>query len=696
MSKRKKKKQSVPTAPAAVSVPVAAPAVVPNPRSRWLMVGLLIAAAVVRLLFLGRAELWQDELGWIRIAMTTSNPFEIFRASWDFILSIGQMPLGFMFFNVVYHVMEWIGIEVNLSTPFAARIPAVLWGVPAVYGVFLLARRIADEAVAWGAALMMAFFFFPVYYSREAYVYAQIICLAPFAAYLLIRIVFDGRRGIGIMLGFVACLLGLLYAHMGALMIVVAMAAPVFVWWCWLLVRKQQIEWQRGLFQAGILIAISLLLASPHVLRFLLFNEAHQAGAPFSPWVILNDGVNKLFMGESTVAALLAWIIVLAGAIGLVVPGVRAAERRLVLSMTVLGLVLITVATHRSQYLSVRYFAPVAPLLYPVFAAGFRWLAIQLGKWTHRPEMTRTAYAALISLAVGVHLVLFIPALLKLSYKSVPYGLIADWINEHLDAGTPYVMESAYDIRWVGGGFPTPGRFPVSPYVHLSGPDEVRRLHEAQQDFMERFPVSAFIQSAHHNWNQPVGIWTWPHGFYHRHHRIQATDPLRRLIKLGINPGLPHEEIADVSYRIDIYYNRWQDLVDAARPSDTPFLMNYPGWQIQRQQVSPIQAFYFRMQAGPRGGWELHHVGDVPLDGSVRFEAALFGPEGAGIVPLEFSIAGQTPVQVNVRMGQSFQYTVPFQALMPGVHNVQWRLREPSREPVQFILVNSGVSAVSE
>ncbi len=657
-------------------------------RSRLAICALLFVALVLRLLNLGRAELWQDETGFVRMALTNYTPLDIFRDSWDFILSLGQMPLAFMFFNAVYHVLGWIGIEVTVSTPFWARLPAVLWGVPTILGLFILSRRILGEHVAWGVAVMVTFFFFPVYYAREAYVYAQVMCLTPFALYLLHRVIFDHARDYWTYFGLVACLVGLLYAHMGALLIVLAMGACVFCWWTWLLIRRTDQDQRSSLFVAGILCAIGLLLAGPHLLRFLLLNEAHQAGAPFSLWVILNDGVNKLFLGERIWAAGLAWGVLLFGCVALSLAGPRRAERLMLAGITLLGLLLITLATHRSQYLSARYFAPVAPLVYIIFAAGLWWLAKGLARLIRRPQIVTQLYALLVAIPLAVHVLIYLPALMSLQFKSVPFGLIADWINEHMDEGTPYVMESAYEIRWVGNAFPTPGRIPVAPYVHGSGPEELARLHEVQQDFMLRFPESAFIQSAHHNWDSPIGIWTWPHRHFQRHHRIQATDALRQLIKQGIYPGLPHEVIVDTSYRIDIYYNTWEDLQAVARNTHQPVLFSFPGWNISGHRQSPQQTLYFRIQGGNSGSFELHQVGEQSLSGRLQLQGAIAGQPNRN-VQLTLQIPGQPEPFVTTHMtGQPFQHEMTLRDVAPGEHTIRWRIDGGHGAEVGLIVID--------
>lgn len=399
--------------------------------------------------------------------------------------------------------------------------------------------------------------------------------------------------------------------------------------------------------------------------------------------------IGKLFLGERFWAAVSAWTCFLLGVLGLVLPAERCAERRLFISITIIAGLLIAFATQQSQYLSVRYFSPVAPMIYLAFIAGFR-LVSDLWALRFSQSYGRFLFPLLVGVPLLIHMTVYVPALLRLSYKSVPFGLIAEWINHNLPDGAPYVVESAYELRYVGGAFPTPDRFPVAPYVHLAGPAELQRLHEAQRDFMERFPESAFIQSAHHNWNDPEGLWTWPHDYFERHYRIQATDPLRRLIQLGVNPGLPHEELGDVSYRIDIYYRTWEDRVATARDRDEPVLFTFPGWGIQGQRQSPQQTFYFRVQPGVRGTFFLHQVGDASLEGGrIKLHGVMAGPSGrAARLTLQAPSIQQHPTPLTHRSGEPFVHEFTMGPLSTGKHAIHWQMDGLSGQDVGLIVLD--------
>lgn len=647
---------------------------------------LLLAALCVRLVFLGRAELWQDELGFIRIASPQGAFSDVFRQSWDLIVSIGQLPLSFAVFNLVYRVFAQFGGEVNAMTPFMARLPAAIFGTLGVYGAYRLAARLFDRPAAIGAGLMSSFFFFHVYYSREVYCYAQILCLAPFAVYLLLQVMYDHRVTWPALIGLFLCLTALLYTHMGALMLVAAVAIVIFGRWffAWRVLKDAGAA--RSAFAAGAVCAAALLAVSPFIIRFMLHNKAHSQGAGFSPFTILNDVIAKLFLGERPAAAAAAWLCAAAGFVHVFRPGARRAERTVFGLIALLAMALLTWATHRSQYLSARYFAPAAPLLFLVFSAGIYQFAAWLAGATRL--RARHVYAVLLAAPLAFHVFVFLPELLQLKNKSVPFKAIADWINEKLPAGTPYLMESAYEIRWVGGAYPTPDRFPVSPYVHGSGENELERLHDSQADFMSRFPEAPFIQSAHHNADQPGGVWTWPRENFRSHDRIAVTEHMRRLIQLGIYPGLPYEKLTDLSYRVDIYFNTPEDRAEIALAQGRPVLFDYSGWQISGRQVSPQETTYFRVMPGARGAVKMRNVSDAPANGVVRLRCALAGGQGAQS-SIEFLVNNAPAAATRAAIGQMFDIEIPAQNLAPGVNELAFKVVDGLAAVQGFVLLDA-------
>ncbi|OQA24712.1 MAG: hypothetical protein BWY59_02071 [Verrucomicrobia bacterium ADurb.Bin345] len=647
----------------------------------------LAVAVIVRFLFLGRAELWQDELGFLNLAHPRLSSAAIWRSGWETIVSIGQLPLSFLIFNAFYRIIGLFTGPVGAFTPALARLPAVVFGIIGVWSGYRLSARVLDRPVARLNILIMALFFFPVYYSREAYCYAQIIALSPLVLCSITRIVFERKRSrIGLIFLFVF-LTALLYSHLSALMIVVPVSLCIFL--LWTNSRTKDEETARGAFAVGVVCGLSLLTIAPYAIRFALENKAHTGGADYSLLVILNDVVCKLFLGERPWAVIVSWTVFVAGVVSLLLPNPKSAPRRFLVSVTVLGLLAITWATHRSQYLSARYFSPVSPLVLIVMGQGVYQLALWLSRLVRLPE-PRKAYVfySLAALPLAIHAFAYTPALLRLTEKSTPFGAVAKWINENLAPGTPYLMESAYEIRWVGGSYPTPDRHPASPYVHSSAPNEMTRLHDKQIEFMNRFPEAPFIESAHHNWDQPGGLWTWPHRNFRQHIVVGNPEKLKRLIRWGIYPGVPHESLSEYSYRIDIYYNTLEDRMELARQRGKPALPVFDGWEIQGQPIGPQETLYFRVQRGANGAFRLAGTSDVAAEGSLRISGALPGPAGRTTTLALF--LGEKPLhQAQVRTGQPIELEVPAVRLPPGDNTIRWERASDSSMAAGMIVLDA-------
>lgn len=665
---RKKNKSAAAVPPTSDTVSAPVPPAAKSKRDLFL-IGLLLIAAAIRLIHLGKAELWQDELGFLIYAQTRLSLGEVCRTSWSLILSIGQMPLSFIVFNICYRIMEIFTGTVGPFTPALARLPSVVFGVAAVWSSYRLALRVLNVTSARIIAVMMTVFFFPVYYSREAYVYAQLLLLTPIALQAAVDIVFGGVKTGRTYLLYFLTLTAILYSHLGALMVVVALALCIA--WTWITcLRRGDKPAAKAAFNAGLITAAALLAASPYILRFVLYNKAHTGGSAYSLLVILNDVVAKLFLGEQLWANICSWAALAAGIVSLSLPGPRPHERRLLAAVTVIGLLAITWATHRSQYLSARYFSPVAPFVLVVMGQGVCQVGLWIAKLLRLPE-TKHAYACAViaALPIGVHAFIYTPALLQVTQKSTPFGAVARWINENLEPGSPYLLESAYEVRWVGQSFPTPNNQPAAPYVHGNHPSELVRLHEKQIAFMERFPEAPFIESAHHNWDTAEGLWDWPHKHFRQHILVGDPESTKRLIRMGIYPGLPHEKTSEYSYRVDIYYNSREDRIAVARDAGRSVIPDYAGWQLSGQQISQQETLYFRVQRGMGGELRLLNVGDAPASGSLKLSLAV--PDQATSIQIRRGDnvlhRGQMPA------GRFVDINVAVSDLPPGESTIQWQ-----------------------
>ncbi|NLB56539.1 MAG: hypothetical protein GX811_12410 [Lentisphaerae bacterium] len=95
--------------------------------SPWI---LLLIALLVRVPFLGRAPLWQDEIGFTR----NSNPILTFghllETFWRIIITDGHMPFPYVIWYFYFKFVS-LFVENPLVKPLVTRIPALILGIAA-------------------------------------------------------------------------------------------------------------------------------------------------------------------------------------------------------------------------------------------------------------------------------------------------------------------------------------------------------------------------------------------------------------------------------------------------------------------------------------------------------------------------------------------------------------------------------------
>ncbi|NCC50760.1 MAG: hypothetical protein EOM20_06030 [Spartobacteria bacterium] len=650
------------------------------------LIGLFAIAWVARLLYLGRAELWEDEMNFVNlVADPSKSTLQVFKDYWMWVLSIAQLPLPGVMQNAYMHLVG-VGVDGIIHAPFYLRLPASLLGAFTVVLMYKLAELFfEDRASRWAAALMMGFTFYPVYYSREVYCYAHIMFFSTASLWLLFSLLLDRVQGRRWYILLTLSLAGLLLSHFAGLMLALPMGLVTFLYW------GDKALWHRSKRDANrsLLLLVCFVIAgalfSPYFLRFVLYNQAHTGGSEFGYFTIVNDGLSKMLLGEAWWFAALAWIIFLTG-------GYFAVRRfranwlpAALLVMTVISLLLLAWATHRSQYLSARYLSPALPGVLLIYVFGFK----QAGTWLTAPPLfssvRKHAVWCVAAPVLAIHVGLYLPVLYRLTHKAPDFGSIAAWLNEHLEPQTPYLMESAYQLRYVSNYFPTPDLVPAAPYTHGPGPQEMQQLCQYQKEFMLDFPEAPFIQSAHHGAYTGSGIWSWPSEFYAHEHMIR-NEPLRSAMRLGIFPATPYYVIDETSFTTLIYYNEPSDLPSIYRKMGCPVTPVYNAWG-----VAPIgrgdhgQIFYARVVNTGTGSIELIHDGNEPITCSLKMLVGVMGPLQA--LDVVFKLNNRIVTTVRQQTGSLWPVHLPGQTLQPGVNTLTWGAAPTQQQRVQALLL---------
>ncbi len=613
--KKNSRKQEKPSSPPQIHTPAA------GRTAFYQLVALFALALLARLLFLGRADLWQDEIHFLVWSQPGASPLVAFSAYWNHCVSVGQLPLSGVMQNLFIHAAG----DSVLASHFWLRFPAAVMGALAVLGFFKLAEQAASRAAAWMAGLFAAVFLYPVYFSRELYCYAHVLCFSTFGLFFWLKALSTAAWKNWLPGWFFLAAMGLSH-FAGSFLIAAAGAVAGTRWLYYLLVRKNAgMAWTA--FFAALMCAAAALPVLPYWIRILTQDNPHiAASSPYSIPFIVNDGICKLFLGGQLPTLALSWLFLV---LGLAYAAWRhKSEPNLapLAAAMLITMAMLAVASKNSQYASARYFSPAAAPAYVFFALGV--MALPRLAFKNGKAAGRAAWVC-GSVLLALHIAFYLYPMYRLKTKSMDFRAIAQWLNQNLEPGQPYLMESAYELRWVGGYFKTPGLTGASPYVHFGGPGEMERLHELQVAFMGRFPEAPFIESAHHNAGTPEGIWKWPHENFRSHVRL-ANDELRALIRRGIYPGEPGTSLKETDFHTDIYYDTPADRADKARARGDKVLFRWAGWEClpyaQDQRLRSIE--YCWAARGASGKLAIQNLAGQTVTGRVHMVMAVAAPPG--------------------------------------------------------------------
>lgn len=633
----------------------------------------MLGAFVARILYLARSVLWGDEILFVMYGNSTKSPMEVLKYYWDnHVVGSAWLPVPAVVENVWFQIVKaWEPlIDQNI---FLIRLPGVLWGWLAVPAVYLAARKLCDRRTTILATLMTGFFFFPVFYSREMHAYPLLLALAGWTLYLLTDMLLSARVPTRKLVGFIVLALLLVYTHLTATFWLFAVCCALT------LAFAASFRWKEDAGRRKVYIALiaangaALVAIAPVYYRILTEGAPHFGTAGRTPLpVIWNDMVSKFFLGDRVPLAILAWVVLAAGVLA-VVRRFRTRAASAILGVAFVGGMLgIGFAGYRTQYISARYFAVLAPIAYILFAEG----VFSLGAIAARRLRLPDARGAQIGWALGLaclaaHVFVFLPDLYRLEEKGVPYASVAKWLNRNMRPGTTYFFDcGGWDLRYVPGYHPTPN---LTPAVRIAwnGPDFEPAKRNVQRQIMSRFPESAYIET-------PAEPWPEAHRFYRRKYELRV-EPLIRLRRRGVWIDAVTTNVFN-EYR-DIYYNTRDDAVAIARENGRAVFTDFEGFRIE--QIG--REVYARIVDGPRGTMRVTNLRDVPLTGKLRIEGALVAP---AITYTGQILLGGRPLAQFSGLGGSMQIMeTPALTLPPGTHELTWVVQDQPLAPVTALAV---------
>ncbi len=631
---------------------------IPNRRRKALLLGVLtLAALAARLLFLGRAQLWGDEILFVVRDGHPAIPFwAIYRHMLDGFSSVTHLPFPLMAHNLAIRALSALFLGDRLN-PFWFRFPSVLWGAATIPATFLLLRRRLPAPTVWLATAWMAFGFFPVCYSREAYFYAPLMTLAALTLHFWLRgletLAANGRLFVRPAIGFVLAATAMVHSHVTGLLFQTVLTATALV----ASVLPRLFGWRvPGGVQLAALSAVPFLAVAPF-LRVWLVEHIQATMSPGTPlWLIFWDVAGKCFLGNFPLLNAAGLLLLAVGFFALARAGtpVHPAPRWMAAIGGILVLLLALFA-HQSTY-HTRYFIVALPVLLSANACGVADLAERAGRV---PLFRRRSPGLLFSIFAGAILalnLLILPLFWLPTVRARDYGAVSDWLNQNIPPGGAYLWESAYERRFVSEEpdtpFPTPDRLALWPMIH-AGPQDFPALRRAQRDLLLRYPDVPWIDCRHgQRPGMEFGDWEWPRTFFRRLVLIENTS-FRLQARYRVAPApLGRFPVNETS--IPIRFNAPSDLVAMDVEAGRPGSLFYPGWAFDVFYADETGQYYGRTFPGAEAPLQVASLQDraVPavLDAGVAVTARY-----PGQARLELLLGSEVLGTWDIPIGRVFQ-----------------------------------------
>jgi mannosyltransferase len=269
-----------------------------EPRLRWARTGLagvLLVSLLLRLRHLS-VGLWIDEINVYVRYMGMS--FGQVLTTYD------QESQHFLFTLLARAAFTLLG-----EGPTALRLPAVLFGVGSVAGLYLLARRVTAEREALLSAALMSVSYHHVWFSQNARGYSALLFWTLLSSWLLLRALDEGRSRLW--LGYAAAVALGMFTHVTMLFIVLAHAAVYATW----LVRHRPargpLAWSGAVLGFGLAALFTFQLYALVLPQFLSTIGETTAVAEWSSplWTVreLARGLRAGFAGSAVAAALVVF-----------------------------------------------------------------------------------------------------------------------------------------------------------------------------------------------------------------------------------------------------------------------------------------------------------------------------------------------------------------------------------------------------
>ncbi len=260
---------------------------------------IVVVALVARLIQLNSGY-WADEIG----ALQTSYQLPGFGVLTTF-RGDTHHPL--------YSVFGRIALLLFGESPWALRLPAVVFGVASVPATYVVARLVASRREALIACLLLAVSYHHVWFSQNARGYTLIALLALLATWALVKMLETSSWPMAFAYAAFAALGS--YTHATMVFVAVGQAVAAAIVWLWPERQQQRTDWRVAVSAFALAGLFTLVLYAPMLGQVVDFftNKPSSLLTRSTPLWALREGLRVLAIGLGATGTAVAAVVVMVG-----------------------------------------------------------------------------------------------------------------------------------------------------------------------------------------------------------------------------------------------------------------------------------------------------------------------------------------------------------------------------------------------
>jgi len=627
--------------------------------------GILAMAAVLRLLWLGRASYTIDEAALLQITLSYSNLAELIRSEFHRFTFLHRLPLTM----VLLRIMASLSPQHVPPPEWLTRLPMALAGIAAVAAMYGIAS-LGERRLGLWAAFLSAVSFFGVFYSREAYDYPLLILFSALTLITALRLarhfLQTGNLTWKHAVPYAVSASFLLQSHLTGLLFLSPLTLLLLAWAARPTVIRQRALLARWLVTLG----IPFLLFSPFLVKLLTggFTVTESDIARRFSLAVFPALWGRMGWGQGPVPLLAFTTVWLAGVVhGLTHrDGVRRRLFRFAFLQMAAYFALQSWMLRVSRF-EIRYYSPLFPCLILFVASGISGFQERL---QHRSgHRAARVFAGAVAVALAAWSAPSLWHICRLECRGYTnYKGIARWINSHVPPGGVYSFLNVYELRGVPRTYPTPGRIATSVAYWSSKEEHLRaRPVERARFLFTQIPTIYFVEIAPRDLLCPeVAEDFLPRNELFMRHVWLQDRSYDFLTRWRTHPLGNTQYNATNEHRILISYNLPEDLPELAHRCHRKVYHHYGrGWRYARDR----QLNHWMVASGSA----------VLLLGNVSREKLP--------VSLQISALGQPPgTTLNVKHGAGLLLEDVALPAQPGIINIPHVELPPGESALEFVV----------